>query len=76
MRRPRPLLLQGALLAGSSVWIMVQGRVVYAEGCVRDAAQAAALEQRLRALPHMQQVIPLLRLQAGQPPPYRVLPGL
>ena len=65
----------GATLAGSSVWITVQGRVVYAEGCVRDAAQAEALEQRLRALPHVQQVIPLLRLQAGQRPPYRVFPG-
>ena len=63
-----------AALAGSSVWITVQGRVVYAEGCVRDAAQAEALEQRLRALPHVQQVIPLLRLRPEQAPPYRALP--
>lgn len=65
----------GPALVGSSVWITVQGRVVYAEGCVRDAAQAEALEHRLRAQPHVQQVIPLLRLQASQRPPYRVVPG-
>lgn len=61
-------------LAGSSIWITVQGRVVYAEGCARDAGQAESLAQQLRALPHVQQVIPLLRLKAGDRPPYRVLP--
>ena len=65
----------GPTLAGSSVWITVQGRVVYAEGCARDATQAETLERRLRALPHVQQVIPLLRLQPDQRPPYRVFPG-
>ena len=62
-------------LGGSSVWITVQGRVVYAEGCVRGEAQAAQLVQRLRAQPHVQQVIPLLRLEAGGRLPYRPLPG-
>lgn len=55
----------------SSLWVSVQGRVVYFEGCAADAGMAARLETWARALPHVQQAIALLRVAQGAPP-YRL----
>lgn len=56
--------------ASSSLWVTVQGRVVYIEGCIRAPTTAAALERFVRALPHVQQATAIVRDGAG-PPPYR-----
>lgn len=56
----------------SSLWATVQGRVVYLEGCVARADQAAALEAWARGLPNVQQAVALVRVGQG-PVPYRRL---
>lgn len=57
---------------GTTLWATVQGRVVYVEGCAGSAATAAQVEAYVRALPHVQQVIAILRSDASAAPPYRV----
>lgn len=60
-----------AELDGSSLWVTVQGRVVYLEGCASTAAQVDALEALLRAVPQVQQVLTIVRVGAGARVPYR-----
>lgn len=59
--------------AGTTLWVTVQGRVVYVEGCIARDAQAGELEQRIRALPHVQQALAIVTLDAHASPPYRRL---
>jgi osmotically-inducible protein OsmY len=61
------------MLEGSSLWLTVQGRVVYLEGCVPDAARATALEALARARPGVQQALALVRLGPRGALPYRPL---
>jgi hypothetical protein len=65
-------LKSGPTLAGSTLWVTVQGRVVYIEGCAGNAV-AAALETMARALPDVQQAMAIV--YAGPPgtPPYKRL---
>ena len=64
--------LAGALaLHPSSLWFTVQGRVVYLEGCVEHAGQAAALEALARGLPQVQQALALVRIGRDGALPYR-----
>jgi hypothetical protein len=56
----------------TSLWVTVQGRVVYVEGCARQASQAAAIEAFARSLPHVQQAIAIVRTDASARPPYRL----
>lgn len=61
-------------LRGSSVWITVKRRFVWAEGCVAGAAQAAHIEAVLREVPDVERVfINLMPATAGRPP-YPALP--
>jgi hypothetical protein len=55
----------------SSLWVTVQGRVVYLEGCVDSAAQAAALEAWARGLPDVLQALAVVRVGPDAAPPYR-----
>ncbi len=57
--------------ADTTLWVTVQGRVVYVEGCVAREAQAGELEQRIRALPHVQQALAIVMLDPHGVPPYR-----
>ncbi len=67
--------LQGApALHPSSLWFTVQGRVVYLEGCVDRAGQAADLEDRARGLPDVLQALALVRVGPGGTLPYRRMP--
>ena len=59
-------------LSDTSVWVMVQGRVVSFQGCAADAALAPALEAWARGLPHVQQAVAALRIDPAARPPYRV----
>lgn len=61
-------------LAGSSVWVFVQRRVVFLQGCVRDAAQGDALEAIARQGKDVTMAVPAFRIGAGGRVPYRVLP--
>jgi len=66
--------LQGAAaLNPSSLWVTVQGRVVYFEGCVERADQGAQLEALARGLPDVQQALALVRVGPGGSVPYRRL---
>jgi hypothetical protein len=56
--------------ADTTLWITVQGRVVYIEGCARHAAAVARAEALVRSLPHVQQAIAIVRTDPSQRPPH------
>ena len=56
----------------SSLWVTVQGRVVYVEGCVAGATDSAQIESFMRAVPHVQQAVAIIASGASARPPYRV----
>jgi hypothetical protein len=58
----------------TTLWVTVQGRVVYIEGCARDGAEAGRIETFVRALPHVQQATAILRTDAAARPPYKTRP--
>jgi hypothetical protein len=58
---------------GTSVWITVQRRFVYAEGCAARGFDAHALQQRLEAIPDVEQVFVRLGADAHGPLPYKTL---
>ena len=57
----------------TTLWVTVQGRVVYIEGCVPDPATAPALESFVRVVPGVQQAIAAVFVRGEAPPPYRLL---
>lgn len=61
-----------AWASNTTLWVTVQGRVVYVEGCVREAAAAQQIEALLRAQPHVQQAIAIVRTDAHARPPYKL----
>ena len=58
-------------LAGTTLWLTAQRRIIYIEGCVADAGQAARAEALVKALADVDRVIPALALP-GEKPPYAV----
>ena len=56
---------------GTSLWVTVQGRVVYIDGCAADDAMLAQVEPFARALPHVQQAIAAVRTDPRAWPPYK-----
>jgi BON domain len=56
----------------TTLWVTVQGRVVYVEGCVRDAAAEPQIEAMVRSLPHVQQATAIVRTDARARPPYKL----
>ncbi|CAM2138694.1 BON domain-containing protein [Paraburkholderia tropica] len=62
-----------ASLAGTSIWITVQRRFVYAEGCAPAAFDRAALERRLAAIADVEQVFVRLAADPRAPLPYKTL---
>jgi hypothetical protein len=66
--------LQGdAMFAGTSVWITVQRRFVYAEGCVPEGFDSAALERKLTAIPDVEQVFVRVTPDPRGALPYKAL---
>jgi hypothetical protein len=64
----------GTVLAPrSSLWVTVQRRIVWVEGCAADAGTARELERRLRDVPDVERVIVHLARRAGDRPPYPTL---
>jgi BON domain len=67
--------LQGeSSLATSAIWVTAQRRLIYLEGCVADAAQAAKAEALAKAAPDIDQVIPALALPGEHSPYTRAQP--
>jgi hypothetical protein len=58
--------------ANTSLWVTVQGRVIYVEGCAERESQAAEIEAFARALPHVQQAIAIVRTDSSVRPRYRL----
>lgn len=68
-----PTLKATPALAGSSVWAYLQRRILFLQGCVRDAAQARALEHAAQGGPELVMVVPALRIGDDPRVPYRRL---
>lgn len=64
---------QPAELDGTSIWITVQRRFVYAEGCAPASFDANALQQRLAAIPDVEQVFMRVTTNPRGPLPYKTL---
>jgi hypothetical protein len=69
--------VRAALLAvpgvrSGSVWVMVQRRWVYLQGCVPTPALAKRLERAARAVPDVETVVPDLMTGTRGKPPYPV----
>jgi hypothetical protein len=60
-------------LERSSVWVTIQRRWVFLEGCVTSAEQAAQLEQAARTVPDVEAVVPALDVGAVKKPRYHTL---
>ncbi|CAG4893226.1 BON domain-containing protein [Paraburkholderia saeva] len=60
-------------LDGTSIWITVQRRFVYAEGCAPASFNAAALQKRLEAIPDVEQVFMRVTATPRGPLPYKTL---
>jgi hypothetical protein len=58
--------------ANTSLWVTVQGRVVYIEGCAERESQAVEIEAFARALPNVQQAIAIVRIDSSARPRYRL----
>ena len=56
----------------TTLWVTVQGRVVYIEGCVLRESQVAGLEAFARALPYVQQAIAIVRTEPSARVPYKL----
>jgi hypothetical protein len=64
------------LSVDTSLWVTVQGRVVYIEGCVAREAQAGEIEAAMRQVPHVQQAIAIVTTRPTAGLPYKALaPG-
>ena len=65
-------LRERGLFADTTVWVTVQGRVVYLEGCAASESVVPALEAFARSVQHVQQAIAIIRTDPAARPPYRV----
>ncbi|HEY1998152.1 BON domain-containing protein [Paraburkholderia sp.] len=58
---------------GTSLWITVQRRFVYAEGCAPASFDQRALQQQLEAIPDVEQVFIRVSTDRHGPLPYKTL---
>ena len=63
------------LFAGSSLWVTVQGRVVYVEGCAARSSDVARIDAFVRSVPYVQQSSVNVRTRPSARPPYRLMPA-
>ncbi len=59
--------------ARATLWVTVQGRVVYIEGCVPDQAMEPALEAFAKRVAGVEQSIATVFVKGTSRPPYRLL---
>ncbi|WOB08660.1 BON domain-containing protein [Piscinibacter gummiphilus] len=58
----------------TSLWVTVQGRVVFIEGCVPDARAGPAIEALAMKVPHVKQAIASVRVGRSGQVPYKPMP--
>lgn len=65
----------GALkpVTGSSLWVTVQRRMVFIEGCVPDRRRVAALQAWAKDVPDVEQVLVNVSTRRNAQAPYRTL---
>jgi len=68
----RAAMREHTLFEGTTLWVTVQGRVLYIEGCATREAQVAEVEAFARGLPHVQQAIAAIRIDPSARPPYKL----
>lgn len=56
----------------TTLWITVQGRIVYIEGCASTRSAVITLEERLRTIPYVRQVVSNVRTDPAARVPYRL----
>jgi len=54
----------------TTLWVTVQGRVVYVEGCAQDESTTLQVEALVRSLPFVQQAIGIIRTNPKLAAPY------
>jgi redox-sensitive bicupin YhaK (pirin superfamily) len=59
----------------SSLWVTVQGRVVFISGCVRDEVEAPKIEAYARGIPNVLLAVAAVYSNLDSRPPYRLLSG-
>lgn len=63
-----------SLLVDSSLWVTVQGRVVYIEGCAASPHVSRQLEKLIIGLPYVEIAVGKIGVGEIEEPPYTVLP--
>ena len=58
---------------GSSLWVTVQRRIVFIEGCVPDRRRVAVLQAWAKGVPDVEQVLVNVSTRPRAPAPYRTL---
>jgi hypothetical protein len=67
-------LQEGNPFAGSTtLWVTVQGRVVYIEGCGKERGVERELEKFAMTLPYVEIAVAHVRIDPVAPPPYGVM---
>lgn len=66
------MLNRSSAIADTSLWVTVQGRVVYLEGCAQRASNVSDIEALMRSAPYVEQVISIVRVGTSAAMPYRV----
>jgi hypothetical protein len=69
----RHALANSKALKGTSLWVSVQRRWVFIQGCAKARSKRAALEAIARRIPDVDNVFVDLRFDPKQPPPYPAL---
>ncbi len=59
--------------ASTTLWVTVQGRVVYIEGCGNDPGVVRELERYAMALPYVEMAVAHVRTDPAALPPYGVM---
>jgi hypothetical protein len=59
----------------TTLWVTVQGRVVYVQGCGSDKSQIKDIEDFAKSVRYVQQVFVDIRVDPSARPPYRVREG-
>ena len=57
----------------TTLWVTVQGRVVYVEGCVAGPSEVPRVESFIKSVPYVQQASVNLRTRVSARPPYRLM---
>jgi hypothetical protein len=68
------LLRTSNLLHGTSLWVTVQRRWIFIQGCVDTTSKKRRLEAVARGVPDVERVFVDVTTQPRKPPPYPVLP--